>query len=232
MQLMFLTLGFGLTLRNVLSACFATTVIREPTRVPRFSVAFVYRQCGVCLHRNSWPEQVLTNCRPRAPFSVTSRRVSCCCGYIQAWLPNFKLLPPWLRRDVRTTSAVCSGDIDRFDDFIADDYVNHNPYVKQGLRGAKEFFKGWMLSFPDTEVTVEDVFADGDTLIGRFTYRATHKEEFLGIPATGRSIQMRSIDIWRVRDGKFVERWDELNLLEVMQQLGMIPANGRSAEGI
>lgn len=124
--------------------------------------------------------------------------------------------------------ALNAGETDRFDDFIADDYINHNPYVKPGLRGVKEFFENWMQSFPDTEVTVEDVLADGDTLVGRFTYRATHQGEFLGLPATGRSIRMRSIDIWRVRDGRFVEHWDELNLLEIMQRLGAITAQSYS----
>jgi len=85
-----------------------------------------------------------------------------------------------------------------------------------------------MRSFPDTEVTVEDVLAEGDMLVGRFTYRATHQGEFLGLPATGRSIRMRSIDIWRVRDGRFVEHWDELNLLEVMHRLGAVSAKGYS----
>lgn len=46
----------------------------------------------------------------------------------------------------------------------------------------------------------------------------------MGIPATSNLITMPSIDIWRVKDGKFIEHWDELNLLEVMQQLGAIPA--------
>jgi predicted ester cyclase len=62
-------------------------------------------------------------------------------------------------------------------------------------------------------------------LIGRFTYAATHTGPFLGIAATGNRIMMRSIDIWRVREGKFIEHWDELNLLEVFQQLGVIPAS-------
>ncbi len=124
--------------------------------------------------------------------------------------------------------AINAGETDRFDNFIANDYINHNPYVKQGLRGVKEFFEGWMQSFPDTEVIVEDVLADGDMLVGRFTYRATHQGEFLGLPATGRSIRMRSIDIWRVQDDRFVEHWDELNLLEIMQRLGAITAQGYS----
>ena len=87
----------------------------------------------------------------------------------------------------------------------------------------KEFFTGWLAAFPDTHVGVEDSLTTGDKVVGRFTYTATHTGAFLGIPATGNRIAMRSIDIWRVRDGKLVEHWDELNLLEVFQQLGVIP---------
>lgn len=119
--------------------------------------------------------------------------------------------------------SLSTGHIDNFDTFIAPDYINHNPYIADGLEAVKNFFKGWMVAFPDTKVSVEDVFVDGETAIGRFTYRAHQQGEFMGIPATGNLITMRSIDIWRVRDGKFIEHWDELNLLEVMQQLGAIP---------
>jgi predicted SnoaL-like aldol condensation-catalyzing enzyme len=43
------------------------------------------------------------------------------------------------------------------------------------------------------------------------------------MPATGKPIEMRSIDIWRTENGEFVEHWDELNMLELFQQIGMIP---------
>ena len=119
-----------------------------------------------------------------------------------------------------------SGDVDRFDTFIADDYVNHNAFVAPGRTGVKAFFAGFLAAFPDLRVTVEDARADGDTVVGRYTYRGTHRGTFLGIPATGHAIAMRSIDIWRVRDGLFVEHWDELNTLEVFQQLGVIPPLG------
>lgn len=118
-----------------------------------------------------------------------------------------------------------TGNIDDFDTFVAADYINHNPYVSPGLEGVKNFFKGWMVAFPDTKVSVENVFVDGETVIGRFTYSAHQQGEFMGIAATANLITMRSIDIWRVKDGKFIEHWDELNLLEVMQQLGAIPVN-------
>jgi steroid delta-isomerase-like uncharacterized protein len=119
-----------------------------------------------------------------------------------------------------------TSNVDLFDTFIAPDYVNHNPFVAPGLQGVKEFFAGWLVAFPDTVVTMEDAFVAGEKVVGRYTYRATHKGDFLGIPPTGKQIVMRSIDIWRVRDGMFIEHWDELNLLEVMQQLGVVPSLG------
>lgn len=114
-------------------------------------------------------------------------------------------------------------NVDLFDTFITTDYVNHNPAVAPGLQGVKEFFAGWLAAFPDTVVTMEDAFVAGDKVVGRYTYRATHRGTFVGIPATGKQVTMRSIDIWRVREGMFIEHWDELNLLEVMQQLGVVP---------
>ena len=114
-------------------------------------------------------------------------------------------------------------NIDLFDTFIANDYINHNPFAAPGLHGVKEFFAGWLAAFPDTTVIMEDALGTGDRVVGRYTYRATHQGTFLGIPPTGKKITMRSIDIWRVRDNVFVEHWDELNVLEVMQQLGVIP---------
>ena len=71
----------------------------------------------------------------------------------------------------------------------------------------------------------------GDRVVGRFVYRGTHTGEFMGIPASGNPVQMRSIDIWRVQDAMFVEHWDELNLLEVFQQMGVLPSLGAGAEG-
>ncbi len=126
----------------------------------------------------------------------------------------------------RFAESLNGGDIDLFDAFITDDYVNHNAFVAPGRSGVKAFFAGFLAAFPDLHVTVEDARADGDTVVGRYTYRGTHQGTFLGIPATGAALTMRSIDIWRVRDGLFVEHWDEINTLEVFQQLGVIPPLG------
>lgn len=107
------------------------------------------------------------------------------------------------------------------DGFVAEDYLNHNRMVADGREANRAFWARWFAAFPDTQVELEDVVTDGDRVVGRFTYRATHVGSLMGEQPTGRPMEMRSIDIWRVRDGMAVEHWDELNTWEAFAQLGL-----------
>jgi len=105
--------------------------------------------------------------------------------------------------------------------------MNSSPGVQQpqrirraGSGGVKAFFRHYLDAFPDTKVVMEDVIEEGDRITARFTYNGTFSNPFMGYRPNSAVVQMRSIDIWRVADGKFVEHWDELNLLEVFQQIG------------
>ncbi len=120
-------------------------------------------------------------------------------------------------------------DASRFKDLVAEDYVNHNPHVMPGRDGLIGFMQHWFETVADTRVTVEDVLVDRDTVVGRYTYRGRHTGPFMGVPPSGAEITMRSIDIWRVRDGLFVEHWDELNTLELFQQMGAVEMRGGRA---
>ena len=108
--------------------------------------------------------------------------------------------------------------------FVAGDYVNHNPFVDDGREANRIFWATFFASFPDLEAKMEDLVVSGDRVVGRFTYRGTHFGPFYGISPTGKPIEMRSIDIWRIEEGMFVEHWDELNLLDLFQQVGVIPS--------
>lgn len=123
-----------------------------------------------------------------------------------------------------------SGDATRFAQLVQPNYVNHNPYVEQGLDGVVGFFGHFMQAVPDLKVTAQSVLADVETqmVIGRYSYSGTHSDTFMGYAPTGSSISMHSIDIWRVKDGQFVEHWDELNTLDLFQQIGaaqILPAS-------
>jgi steroid delta-isomerase-like uncharacterized protein len=122
-------------------------------------------------------------------------------------------------------------DPDAVDRFVAPDYRNHNPFVADGREANRQFWTAFFAALPDVTATMEDLVVSGDRVVGRFTYRGTHTNELMGIPATGSAVELRSIDIWRVDDGMFVEHWDELNLLEVFQQIGALPPLGGSPGG-
>jgi len=112
---------------------------------------------------------------------------------------------------------------DAVDDFVSVDYINHNAFVEDGREANRIFWADFFTALPDIGATMEDLVVAGDRVVGRFIYRGTHLGPLYGIPATGNPVEMRSIDIWRVENGEFVEHWDELNMLEVFQAVGVIP---------
>jgi predicted ester cyclase len=127
-------------------------------------------------------------------------------------------------------AEIVSGhDVSRFDEIVAPSYVNHNAFAEPGLEGLKKTFGAILAGVPDLKVFAEDVFisADGSRVVGRYRYEGTHTGNFLGYPATGNSFAMRSIDIWRVEGGRFVEHWDELNTLDIFIQVGAVPPPGQ-----
>ncbi len=111
------------------------------------------------------------------------------------------------------------------DELYAPDFVTHdNPLVPEGnSAGAKQLFAGLFAAVPDMSVTVEDIIAEGDKVVARYTTRGTQQGELMSIPATGKSFTMTCIDILRFKDGKIAEHWVEADQLGMMQQLGVIP---------
>ena len=86
-----------------------------------------------------------------------------------------------------------------------------------------EFGQAWHSAFPDEQTTFEDQIAENDKVVSRMTSRATHTGELQGIPPTGKRITVTGIWIDRVADGKIEERWGQVDMLGVMQQLGVVP---------
>jgi steroid delta-isomerase-like uncharacterized protein len=107
----------------------------------------------------------------------------------------------------------------------AADAVLHEPDQDlNGLEEAKQYLSLYLSAFPDLSVTVEDVLAEGDQAVTRWTLRGTHQgevEEFG--PPTGKQIELEGITIHRIEDGKIVEEWERYDNLGVLQQLGLVP---------
>src|SRR5919201_628052 len=91
------------------------------------------------------------------------------------------------------------------------------------LAAMKQVMPAWNAAFPDLHWTVEDLIAEGDKVVSRYTCRATHQGELMGIPATGKVVTWTCILISRFAGGKCVEEWEEADMLGLFQQLGAIP---------
>lgn len=121
---------------------------------------------------------------------------------------------------------VNAGDIEGFGDHLADDFVEHEelPGIAPTKEGVKEFFRAQKAGFPDLRFDVEELITGGDRVVARVRYRGTHQGEFMGIPATGKGVDVQLIDIMRVSDDGLVrEHWGVIDSLAMMQQLGVVP---------
>lgn len=124
--------------------------------------------------------------------------------------------------------AISKGDLMALDHLLTADFVDHNPDPGQvpGLEGVKQGFTMFRTAFPDFQITLEDMIAEGDKVATRVTGRGTHKGEFQGISPTGKQVTVTGIDIIRCAGGKCVERWGAFDNLGMMQQLGVVPPSG------
>jgi steroid delta-isomerase-like uncharacterized protein len=121
-------------------------------------------------------------------------------------------------------------DLDILEEVYAPDLVWHEP--DQDIRGvaqAKEFVRTYLSAFPDLTATVEDVLAEGDKVVTRWTLRGTHQGELMGIAPTGKQIEFKGITIHRIAGGKIVEEWEGYDNLGVMREIGAVAAPGESA---
>jgi steroid delta-isomerase-like uncharacterized protein len=126
------------------------------------------------------------------------------------------------------------GEVDKIAEMTAPDFFDHDIHVETGIPEGPEDMKEALIAirrgFPDIDVTVEDIIAEGDKVVVRNTWRGTHQGEFNGIPATGRQIEIGGIVIWRIENGKIAERWATVDTLSLLQQLGVIPTREQSEE--
>jgi steroid delta-isomerase-like uncharacterized protein len=114
------------------------------------------------------------------------------------------------------------GNLAVADELFAADFEVRDAVVPTapGPEGVKQVFKAVREAFPDFHETLEDVLADEDRVMVRWTVRGTHRGLFAGIAATGKAVLWRGVFILRVKDGRFVEMWQVHDTLGLMQQLG------------
>lgn len=122
--------------------------------------------------------------------------------------------------------AANSGNFELFHEVVATHSVDNDPAPGQGAgpEGFTQFFTLFRSAFPDLNIAVEHMVADDDNVAFAYTVTGTHQGEFMGIPATGKRIKARGMQIARFEDGKMVERWGSSDELGILKQLGIEPA--------
>ena len=116
------------------------------------------------------------------------------------------------------------GDLSAVDDYLAEEFVNHDPPVgvtadREGMRAAGAMFRA---AFPDWQSEMDILVGEGDLVVEHFTASGTHQGEIFGVPPSGHAVTLPGINIWRVRDGRIVERWGRLDDLGLLRQLGLV----------
>jgi steroid delta-isomerase-like uncharacterized protein len=121
------------------------------------------------------------------------------------------------------------GDTSLVDELFAPDFVEHEelpPGIPHGIEAVKTLPTVFRNAFPDFQITIDDVIAEGEKVVARSTWSGTHRGEFMGIPPSGKSVSFGVYDTIRIAGGKIVEHWGQMDELSLMQQLGVIPAPG------
>ena len=126
----------------------------------------------------------------------------------------------------RMYELISAGDLDGFCDHLADDFVEHEtgPGLEPTKAGTKQLFGMMKAGFPDLRFDAEDVLESGDKVVARARVTGTNKGDFMGIPASGKSIDVQAIDIVRFgADGLVHEHWGVMDIMSMMQQIGAVP---------
>jgi steroid delta-isomerase-like uncharacterized protein len=126
----------------------------------------------------------------------------------------------------RFFEGVNAGDLSVVDDLLTDDFVEHEefPGIPANKAGVKQFFEMFRTAFPDLRMERKETLADGDLVCVRSITTGTHENEFMGVPATGKRIEVEGFDMVRIPDDRITEHWGAFDAMTLMQQVGAIPA--------
>ena len=116
-------------------------------------------------------------------------------------------------------------DLSVIDWLVDQNVVDHDPAPGQapGPEGVKAMMQMFISGFPDLKVTVNQLIAERDVVVGAITTEGTQTGEFMGIPATGKKISITEMHMVRFANGKAVEHWGVADAMGMMQQLGVVP---------
>ncbi len=119
-------------------------------------------------------------------------------------------------------------NLDTTNELFTADFISHDPTgIKAGsVEDLKTLMNGIYAAFPDFHLVIDELIAEGDTVVKRYTFTGTHQGEYLGASPTGKAITTSGTDTYRIADGKLAEQWANANWLGFLQQLGVVPPLG------
>ncbi len=112
-----------------------------------------------------------------------------------------------------------TGFAGKFDQFIAADYLGHMGATTMDCSELERLERQFCSAFPDTHHVIDDLIAEGDRVVLRTTARATHRGDFEGIGRTDRPVEFTGLVVYRIRGGKIVESWGEIDFLRLIREL-------------
>ncbi|POX55843.1 ester cyclase [Streptomyces sp. Ru71] len=117
------------------------------------------------------------------------------------------------------------GDLSAVDTYLTEDFVNHDPPMgvgtdREGMRAAGAIFRQ---ACPDWHSDLGRLVGEGDVVVELFTASGTQHGEVMGVPGDGRTLVLKGINVFRLRDGRIAERWGRLDELGLLSQLGLVP---------
>ena len=125
--------------------------------------------------------------------------------------------------------VLSGGDFSVSDELVAPEakfFTHARPEPFVGPEGFREYIGAVRAGMPDTQIEKHEVFAEGDTVIAHWTLHGTHTEKMLGVPPLGNRVALEAFELVRLSDGKLVEIRLKMDSLDLMQQLGVLPAGG------
>lgn len=137
-----------------------------------------------------------------------------------------------IRRFYDDVFTVGKMNIAAMEQHLAIDFVGHDlPPGLNGREGFKKFVGMLAASFSDTtRIEAHEVIGQGDKIVVRWSSTGRHTGEFMGIPATGRQVTVKGVDIFRLAEGKIADLWQEIDIIGILQQLSTPTADGTDME--
>ena len=127
----------------------------------------------------------------------------------------------WNKKREEVIDEMLSADIISYG--LSDDPME----AVKGTDAFKKYWRAMIRTFPDIQVSVESTIAEDDRVVARCSVRGTHLGPGLGIPPTGKKIQVTGVRIATFKDSKVVEAWNNFDYLAVYRQLGLLPRSAR-----